>query len=216
MCPLELWYELTFDRLERIVTTDDSRQRIRNVVERASRRTHDTMLPKLASRREGTWQIRDTPPGIFHVHGKTTLFTHDDDWLGLGEWPKLMAPGSTLFNSKSLGEVRGNLLAHFEMQDVAFKVVGVGSVGTRCLILLMVDPHEKPLFIQFKEASTSVISRYFDAPAPKHHGHRVVHGQRLMQGASDPFLGLDLGPFGRTHLRAPTARHEDLGHARTV
>ncbi|HEY2607176.1 DUF2252 domain-containing protein [Paraburkholderia sp. RL18-103-BIB-C] len=198
MSPLELWYELiTFDRLERIVTTDDSRQRIRNVVERASRRTHDTMLPKLASRREGTWQIRDTPPGIFHVHGKTTLFTHDDDWLGLGDWRKLMGPIYKHY-LKSLGEVRGNLLAHFEMQDVAFKVVGVGSVGTRCLILLMVDPHEKPLFIQFKEASTSVISRYFDAPAPKHHGHRVVHGQRLMQGASDPFLGWTSGPFGRT------------------
>ena len=103
------------------------------------------MLPKLASHRDGIWQIRDTPPGVFHVHGKTTLFTHDDDWMGLGDWRKLMEPIYRHY-VKSLGPVRGNLLAHFSMQDVAFKVVGVGSVGTRCLILLMVDPHEKPLF----------------------------------------------------------------------
>ena len=198
MSPLELWYELiTFDRLERAVGTEDARQRIRDGIERASRRTHDTMLPKLASRSNGVWQIRDTPPAVFHVHSKTTLFTPDDDWLGLGDWRTLMAPIYKQY-LKSLGVARGNLLSHFEMQDVAFKVVGVGSVGTRCLILLMVDPHEKPLFIQFKEASTSVISRYFDAPAPKHHGERVVNGQRLMQGASDPFLGWTSGPFGRT------------------
>jgi Uncharacterized protein conserved in bacteria (DUF2252) len=197
LSPLELWYELiTFDRLERTATSEDARLHIRSVIEKASRRTHETMLPKLASHRNGAWQIRDTPPGVFHVHGKNTLFTHDDDWLGLGEWPKLMAPIYKHY-LKSLGPVRCNLLAHFSMQDVAFKVVGVGSVGTRCLILLMVDPHEKPLFIQFKEASTSVVSRYFEAPVSKHQGQRVVHGQRLMQGASDPFLGWTTGPFGR-------------------
>ncbi|MFM0721251.1 DUF2252 domain-containing protein [Paraburkholderia strydomiana] len=197
LSPLELWYELiTFDRLERTVTSDDARQHVRNSVERASRRTHETMLPKLASHRDGVWQIRDTPPSVFHVHGKSTLFTHDDDWLGLGDWRDLMGPIYRHY-LKSLGVVRGNLLAHFSMQDVAFKVVGVGSVGTRCLILLMVDPHEKPLFIQFKEASTSVVSRYFDARSPRHHGQRVVNGQRLMQGASDPFLGWTSGPFGR-------------------
>ena len=197
LSPLELWHELiTFDRLERITTSDETLERIRSGVERASRRTHETMLPKLASRREGIWQIRDTPPGVFHVHGKTTLFTHDDDWMGLGDWRELMGPIYRHY-VKSLGSARRHLLTHFSMQDVAFKVVGVGSVGTRCLILLMVDPHEKPLFIQFKEASTSVISRYFEAPTPKHHGQRVVDGQRLMQGASDPFLGWTMGPCGR-------------------
>ena len=197
MSPLELWHELiTFARIEQGQLSEDARQRIRNGIEKASRRTHETMLPKLASHRDGVWQIRDTPPGVFHVHGKSSLFKHDDDWLGLGDWRKLMAPIYKHY-LKSLGPVRGKLLAHFSIQDTAFKVVGVGSVGTRCLILLMVDPHEKPLFIQFKEASTSVISKYFEAPGPKHQGQRVVDGQRLMQGASDPFLGWTTGPFGR-------------------
>ncbi|MCC8397532.1 DUF2252 domain-containing protein [Paraburkholderia sp. MMS20-SJTR3] len=197
MSPLELWCELiTFARLEELSPTADARSRIRDGISRASRRTHETILPKLASRREGIWQIRDAPPTVFHVHGKNTLFTHDDDWLGLGDWRTLMQP---LYDSylRSLGTVRRTLLDHFTMHDMAFKVVGVGSVGTRCLILLMVDQHEKPLFIQFKEASTSVVSRFFKARGPKHQGQRVVDGQRLMQGASDPFLGWTTGPFGR-------------------
>ncbi|OLL27662.1 hypothetical protein BTH42_31075 [Burkholderia sp. SRS-W-2-2016] len=197
MSPLELWCELiTFARLEELSPTADARSRIRDGISRASRRTHETILPKLASRREGIWQIRDVPPTVFHVHGKNTLFTHDDDWLGLGDWRTLMQP---LYESylRSLGTVRRTLLDHFTMHDMAFKVVGVGSVGTRCLILLMVDQHEKPLFIQFKEASTSVVSRFFKSRGPKHQGQRVVDGQQLMQGASDPFLGWTTGPFGR-------------------
>ncbi|NML34222.1 DUF2252 domain-containing protein [Paraburkholderia antibiotica] len=197
MSPLELWCELiTFARLEELSPTADARQRIRNGIAKASRRTHETILPKLANRREGIWQIRDVPPTVFHVHGKNTLFTHKDDWIGLGDWRTLMKP---IYDNylKSLGTVRRTLLDHFTMQDMAFKVVGVGSVGTRCLILLMVDQHEKPLFIQFKEASTSVVSRYFKAHGPKHQGQRVVDGQQLMQGASDPFLGWTSGPFGR-------------------
>ncbi|KXU84029.1 hypothetical protein CI15_26345 [Paraburkholderia monticola] len=198
MSPLELWCELiTFARLEEISPTADARERIRNSIAKASRRTHETILPKLASKREGLWQIRDAPPTVFHVHGKNTLFTHKDDWVGLGDWRTLMAPILAHYLN-SLGTVRRTLLDHFSMHDMAFKVVGVGSVGTRCLILLMVDQHEKPLFIQFKEASTSVVSRYFKAPGPKHQGQRVVDGQRLMQGASDPFLGWTTGPFGRS------------------
>jgi hypothetical protein len=117
--------------------------------------------------------------------------------MGLGDWRELTQPIYSEY-VESLGAVRGKLLSGFAMQDMAFKVVGVGSVGTRCLILLMVDPHQKPLFIQFKEATTSVIAKYFEAPEPKHNGQRVVEGQRLMQGASDPFLGWTSGPFGRS------------------
>jgi hypothetical protein len=213
LSPLELWYELiTFDRLERTTTSEDARQHIRSGIEKASRRTHETMLPKLASHRNGVWQIRDTPPGVFHVHGKNTLFTHDDDWLGLGDWPTLMAPIYRHY-LKSLGAVRGNLLAHFSMQDVAFKVVGVGSVGTRCLVLLMVDPHEKPLFIQFKEASTSVISRYFEAPVSRPAGgpRAAAHA-----GRERSVPGLDDGTVRAIHLRASATRHESLSHARTL
>ncbi|HZZ12957.1 MAG TPA: DUF2252 domain-containing protein [Paraburkholderia sp.] len=197
MSALELWHELiTFSRLEQTLTSEDARQRLRNGMTKAARRTHESMLPKLAHQRNDAWQIRDAPPAVFHVHGKTTLFAPEDDWLGLGDWRGLTQPiyGDYV---ESLGTVRGKLLANFSMQDLAFKVVGVGSVGTRCLILLMVDSHGKPLFIQFKEAAASVISKYFEAPAPAHNGQRVVQGQRLMQAASDPLLGWSSGPFGR-------------------
>ena len=67
----------------------------------------------------------------------------------------------------------------------------------RCLILLLVDPLEQPLFLQFKEASKSVVSMYFKADVHQHNGQRVVDGQRLMQAASDAFLGWTSGPTGR-------------------
>lgn len=73
----------------------------------------------------------------------------------------------------------------------------MGSVGTRCLVMLLVDHHDKPLFLQLKEARRSVISQYFKSPAFKHEGARVVQGQRLMQAASDLFLGWSTGPSGR-------------------
>ncbi|WP_323119184.1 DUF2252 domain-containing protein [Burkholderia alba] len=195
---LDLWYErITFDRMAESVTSGRLRERIQRGIERASRRTHETVLPKLASMERGTWRIRDTPPAVFHVFGKTTLFGPEDDWLGLGDWRTLIQPIYRDYLG-SLAPDRAALLSHFRMHDLAFKVVGVGSVGTRCLILLLTDPQDGPLFLQFKEASQSVVSMFFRGRGPKHQGHRVVAGQRLMQAASDPFLGWTSGPFGRS------------------
>jgi hypothetical protein len=61
----------------------------------------------------------------------------------------------------------------------------------------MMDAHEQPLFLQFKEATKSVVSRFFKSVTPRNDGRRVVEGQRLMQAASDAFLGWGSGPFGR-------------------
>jgi uncharacterized protein (DUF2252 family) len=85
------------------------------------------------------------------------------------------------------------------MQDLAFKVVGVGSVGLRSLVLLLTDAHEQPLFLQIKEARKSVLAPYVPAgkSAFTHEGQRVVVGQRLMQASSDNFLGSSTGSFGR-------------------
>ncbi len=194
---LDLWYErITFDRMIESADTDVLRERIRRGIERASRRTHETVLPKLASLEHGTWRIRDAPPAVFHVFGRTTLFGPEDDWMGLGDWATLIQPIYRDYLG-SLAPDRAALLSHFRMHDLAFKVVGVGSVGTRCLILLLTDPQDGPLFLQFKEASQSVVSRFVRSRGPKHDGHRVVAGQRLMQAASDPFLGWTSGPFGR-------------------
>ena len=194
---LELWYEkITFDRMIESALTPEGRRTIRRGMEKAAGRTHESMLDKMAERDGDTWQIRDAPPGLFHVHGANTLFDAGDDWLKVGSWQKLIA---RLYGDyqKTLSHERRELLDQFTLQDLVFKVVGVGSVGTRCLVLLGVDHHDKPLFLQVKEARRSVVAQYFAAAAPRHEGERVVYGQRLLQAASDIFLGWATGPAGR-------------------
>jgi hypothetical protein len=95
------------------------------------------------------------------------------------------------------------LLDRFELADVARKVVGVGSVGTRAWIALMVGRDgQDPLFLQVKEAEASVLEEFVGASEFGTHGERVVHGQRLMQATNDILLGWfrhDEGFDGRAH-----------------
>jgi hypothetical protein len=203
MSVLDLWYErITFDRMYDAVQNEDARRRIKRGIERASRRTHETMLPKLAERTGDAWRIRDAPPAVFHIRGQSTLIDKNDGWMTLKGSPQEIFGALILKYVATLTPERARLLSQFTLQDVAFKVVGVGSVGTRCLVLLLTDHHDKPLFLQMKEASTSVVARYAnharDADDSGHDGQRVVHGQRLMQAATDPFLGWATGPLGRT------------------
>jgi uncharacterized protein (DUF2252 family) len=91
---------------------------------------------------------------------------------------------------KTLEPDRRHLLEQYRYADLARKVVGVGSVGTRCWIVLMFGRDDSdPLFLQVKEAEASVLSRYSGGRKPANQGQRVVLGQRLTQGASDIFLG---------------------------
>jgi len=85
------------------------------------------------------------------------------------------------------------LFDRYTLRDIALKVVGIGSVGTYCEIALFTDPENAPLFLQIKEARASVLERYAKASAFATHGERVVVGQRLMQAASDIFLGWTVG-----------------------
>ena len=84
---------------------------------------------------------------------------------------------------------RQHLLSHYAVVDVAHKIVGVGSVGTRCMIVLLESGDGHPLFLQFKEAGPSVLEPYCGASPYAEHGERVVQGQRLMQTTGDIFLG---------------------------
>jgi uncharacterized protein (DUF2252 family) len=88
-------------------------------------------------------------------------------------------------------------LDRYELVDTAVKVVGIGSVGTLCMIALLISVAGTPLFLQIKEANASVLERYAGKSAYKHAGERVVQGQRLMQPASDLFLGWVTGGKGR-------------------
>ena len=90
-----------------------------------------------------------------------------------------------------------SLLDRYELRDAAHKVVGVGSVGTACFVLLYMAGEGDPLFLQVKEARASVLEPYAGASVFPNHGQRVVNGYRLMQPASDMFLGWTQGRLGR-------------------
>ena len=89
------------------------------------------------------------------------------------------------------------LLERFRLVDVAYKVVGIGSVGTMCGVMLMVSGSGEALYLQFKEATRSVLEAHAGSSPFRHHGERVVRGQRLLQAASDILLGYGDGPTGR-------------------
>ncbi len=113
----------------------------------------------------------------------------------------LVAPGSAWEDpvpliKKLLSSYRRTLggqyhpVEEYRYVHTAYKMVGVGSVGTRCYIMLMLGrDHNDPLFLQTKEAQTSVLERFAGKSTYRHHGQRVVAGQRLMQAATDIFLG---------------------------
>jgi uncharacterized protein (DUF2252 family) len=143
--------------------------------ERASRRTHVELLPKLTQEVDGRIFIKDDPPLITHL---------DDD--------QLVQKLSVLVEEykASLRIDRQVLLSKYHLADVAHKVVGIGSVGTQCYIALFIGSGSNdPIFLQFKEAGSSVLERYLGPSTYANHGERVINGQRLMQAVSGTFLG---------------------------
>lgn len=195
---LELWHEIvTFERMIEAAATVEGRQLINKAMEKAAGRTHESMLGKMAVLQNAHWTIRDAPPALFHPAGPNSLLDKDHNWSDTDEWKGKLA---SAFDSylQTISSERRQLIGQFELHDIAFKVVGVGSVGTFCLVMLFVDSHGNPLFLQVKEARRSVIAQYFDGADPAHDGERVVTGQRLLQAASDSFLGWTTGPAGRT------------------
>lgn len=156
--------------------------RLKQKVTEARKQTHEHVFQKLTStKRGGTAKIVDQPPLIYHMNG-------------LNE--KVAAEFFGAYRA-TLAEERRLLFDRFAYVDAAIKVVGVGSVGTRCYIALFLAAPNDPLFLQIKEAHRSVLERYAGRAKLAHNGQRVVVGQRLMQSASDIFLGWAKGPAGR-------------------
>jgi uncharacterized protein (DUF2252 family) len=133
--------------------------------------------PKLIERIKGQWRIKEKPPLIFPLSGQRDD-THE-------------IVARTAFESYklSLPEERRILLDRYELADVAFKVVGVGSVGTFCAIGLFATRDDQTLLLQLKEAQTSVLAPYAGPSVYVNQGQRVVVGQRIMQTVPDLFLG---------------------------
>ena len=106
------------------------------------------------------------------------------------------------------------LLQRYALQDVAFKVVGVGSVGTFCAIGLMASGSGAPMLLQIKEAQQSVLAPFAGASEYSNQGQRVVVGQRMLQAATDVFLGWTQTPIERRHFyirRLKDSRLADIG-----
>ncbi|MEM5316896.1 DUF2252 domain-containing protein [Paraburkholderia sp. JHI869] len=194
---LELWHDMvTFERMIDSAATEEGRRLLIKTKEKAEGRTNESMLAKMAVEANGRWTIQDAPPALFHPGGPNTLLGKEEAWSNTEAWQGKLAAAFDDYLG-TLSSERRALVNEFQLQDIAFKVVGVGSVGTFCLVLLMVDGYGKPLFLQVKEARESVIARYFKAEGPAHQGQRVVMGQRLLQAASDAFLGWTTGPAKR-------------------
>ena len=178
--PLETWH-LSMDvhqEASRISNTK-LRNHILNTLTKALKNlSQDDNFPKLAEVKDGIARIADHPPLIYHLKQKDDPRHKMDITTGFAAYEQALP-----------SEVR-MLLQRFHLADVAFKVVGVGSVGTFCAVGLLVSADSEPLFLQIKEALVSNISGLTDgSKGALHQGQRVVEGQRMMQAASDTFLG---------------------------
>ena len=182
---LEAWYaRLSASELPAMLHDDiNLKARLKKKLAEGRRQTHEHVFNKLTTPSRGLPRILDQPPLIFHL----------DD-------PEVNERSIAAFLKKyrdTLAEERRMLFDRFKFVDLALKVVGVGSVGTRCLIALLLAAPDDPLFLQIKEARRSVLERHTGGKRLAHEGQRVVVGQRLMQSASDIFLGWSRGPRGR-------------------
>ena len=176
---LNMWYERIDG--EALIGSLQSRTWKEMVQERITKASSRTVVeddfPKLASVRNGKVRIKDNPPLIFHQSS-----------MGMAEYILIIKKAFGRYR-ESLTDDLKVLLDRYEIKDVAWKVVGVGSVGTRCGIILMMAGDDDMLFLQVKEARLSVLEPYATKSVYPNHGQRVVAGQRLMQSASDMFLG---------------------------
>lgn len=156
----------------------------KRIAKAAARSVAEDDFPKLAQTDGARPSIRDNPPLIYHRR-------RDDPEYEAGVEKALVD------YRESLQADRRVLLDRYHLQDLALKVVGIGSVGTMCMVALLMADENDPIFLQVKEARRSVLEPYAGASLYAHRGQRVVEGQRLMQAASDLFLGWTAGPEGR-------------------
>ncbi|HET8733117.1 MAG TPA: DUF2252 domain-containing protein [Anaeromyxobacteraceae bacterium] len=176
---LELWYESLEPRdLLRGVKDPAVHDRVAERLKKErSKSKAEEIFPKLVEHRDEKPFIRDQLPTLFH---------HPDH--PPGEIQKIVRNAIAGYRA-TLPHAYQSLLDRYELRDAAIKVVGIGSVGTACWVLLFMAGEGDPLFLQVKEARPSVLERYAGRSAFSSHGQRVVNGYRLMQPASDIFLG---------------------------
>ncbi len=179
---LDAWYaQLNIDAIQerfrkQFRNNPDLQSRLLRKQKQAHSQTSEAVIPKLTEVVDGHRKISDNPPVIYHF----------------GEFAREFNKRSGKFieeYKRSLPADRRHLYDRYHLEDSAIKVVGVGSVGTRCYVSLLLADDNDPLFLQVKEARRSVLEKPRGKSQYANQGMRVVHGQRLMQAASDIFLG---------------------------
>jgi uncharacterized protein (DUF2252 family) len=185
---LDVWYaRLDVETIERNLHAQQAKRQAATVAKAAAKaRTKDSLkaFAKLTHLVDGEPRIDSDPPLIVPASDLAEEAGLRYEWLE-GVIHQLFRE-----YRRSLQPDRRHLLEQFRLADLARKVVGVGSVGTRCWILLLLGRDaEDPLFLQIKEAQASVLEPYLGKSSYDNHGERVVAGQRLMQATSDIFLG---------------------------
>ncbi|MFO0815751.1 MAG: DUF2252 domain-containing protein [Gemmatales bacterium] len=187
MSVLDIWYDsIDAEKVMSEIKDEQAGKRIQKRLTKARERSvleHE--FPELVMSGGLQPVIRDNPPVIFHNRD----VAHEEMNIAFQEAFKRYR--------ESLQEDRKILLDRYKVMDFAIKVVGVGSVGTYCGIILLMASEHDPLFLQFKHARPSVLEAFAGKSLYANHGQRIVHGHRMMQSASDIFLGWTEGAEGR-------------------
>jgi uncharacterized protein (DUF2252 family) len=196
--PLDVWYyHLDAEAVLAVFEAASSRtaeKRAQKLVKKARSRTHQQTLEKLTRVEEGQRRIISDPPLLVPLRElalEQRLSDEDLRWIKGGAIETTWA-----LYLDSLPDERRYLLQQFRLVDAALRVGGVGSVGTHCwIVLLEGSAGDNWLLLQLKEAGPSALQQYLDEHRLEQHAHRVVTGQRLMQAASDIFLGWHRSDF---------------------
>jgi uncharacterized protein (DUF2252 family) len=185
MSMLDVWYAriVVDDLMDRLGKDPEVRKQLSRVVDSAHKQTSEAVFHKMTRDVKGRPRIMDQPPLVFHL---------DDSEFNL---QKEVIPFFEAYKA-TLPADRRVLFDRYELVDAAFKVVGVGSVGTHSYMTLWMADVDDPLFLQVKQALPSVLEGPAGCSTHENNGERVVIGQRVMQSASDIFLGWTRGPQG--------------------
>jgi uncharacterized protein (DUF2252 family) len=189
MKTLELWYyAMTADEVVATIKDPALRQRaLERMQKERAKSIGENIFPKLVEHNGEVPVIKDQLPTIFHAEGHPP-----------GEIQQVLKDTFAGYRA-TLPTSCQSLLERYELRDAAIKVVGIGSVGTICWVFLFMAGESDPLFLQVKQARPSVLEAYAGASVFANHGERVVNGYRLMQPASDMFLGWTKGTGKHGH-----------------
>jgi len=186
MRALDVWYShVDADEFVKEAKTASAKKRWAKVEAEARKHTGEHIVPKITEIKNGEMRIVDHPPLVYHPRESDLIRKHVTEMFRRYR--------------RTLPEERRILLDRYHIVDVARKVVGVGSVGTRCAVALLMADAGDPLLLQFKEALPSALEPYAGKSRYKNQGERVVTGQRMLQSASDVFLGWTHDDEGRDY-----------------